>query len=154
MSLSRSFGTCTKGGTCFIRSSLSCSTLFLSSIERFMNAIGYIGLIESQCKISGRRLPSLSALHHRIELECNTVGFSTHHRVPFIIIIFFFFLIRCFPGGHTMVNERRENGRGRVRSLPSRGQLPGPSSPALKNLSTRNHECLLATSCVSVLCLE
>lgn len=58
MSLSRSFGTCIKGGTCFIRSSLSCSTFFLSSIERFMNAIGYIGLIESQCKISGRRLPS------------------------------------------------------------------------------------------------
>lgn len=117
MSLSRFFGTCTKGGTCFIRSSLSCSTLFLSSIERFMNAIGYIGLIESQCKISGRRLPSLSALHHRIELECNTVGFSTHHHACSLYYYYFFLLPHpLFPRWthHGERAKRKWKGKGSI----------------------------------------
>lgn len=142
-------------GTCFTCSSLSCSTLFLSSIERFMNAIGYIGLIESQCKISGRRLPSLSAPQSRATRMQHRRPLDTPPCVFPLLLLFFLLPHPPFPRW-THHGERRAErvkrkwkGEGSI-SLPSRGQLPGPGSPALKNLSTRNHECLLATSCVSV----
>lgn len=152
MSLSRSFGTCIKGGTCFTCSSLSCSTLFLSSIERFMNAIGDIGLIESQCKISGRRLPSLSAPQNRARMQHRRPLDTPPCVFPLLLLFFSSSSSAVSPVDTPRWAERvkrKWKGEGSI-SLPSRGQLPGPSSPALKNLSTRNHECLLATSCVSV----
>lgn len=87
--------------------------------------------------------------------ECNTVGPSTTPCVFPSTSSSSFSLCR-FPvdTARRIVSAKGEERKWKeVGSIfASEGTVAGASSPALKNLSTRNHECLLATSpdCVPV----
>lgn len=97
-------------------------------------------LVESQCKISGRRLLALSSdAENRAECE------------PGVGPRLFYCAWRSRKEGRRSGGRRagvEKNGRGRVPISASEGTVAGDSLAhlPLKNLSTRNHECLLATS--------